>query len=104
VPQAAIAQKQLYRRPRQQIGMDPLDFRILNALDTTRQPSPVKCWAKAWHSGLLRSAPTALAGRREEAARFNEKAPSRRVAVLASPACGTAVAHFAAKSVDVRID
>lgn len=33
VPQAAIAQEQLYDDLAEKLGMDPLDFRILNALD-----------------------------------------------------------------------
>ena len=39
VPQSAMAQEQLYDELAEQLGMDPLEFRLLNALDAGDQPT-----------------------------------------------------------------
>jgi CO/xanthine dehydrogenase Mo-binding subunit len=81
VPQAAIAQEQLYDDLADKVGMDPLEFRILNALDNnsptvTGQVLGEGVGIRACFEALR---PRWLAGR-EEAAKFNQKAtgPLRR--------------------------
>jgi len=63
VPQAAIAQEQLYDDLADKVGMDRLEFRILNALDNNLPTvtGQVMEWASAFR--LSRSAAPKMAGR-----------------------------------------
>ncbi len=81
VPQAAIAQEQLYDDLANKIGMDPLEFRILNALNNN---SPTVTGQVLGEGVGIRACFEALRPRwkagRHEAAKFNETAtgPLRR--------------------------
>jgi aldehyde oxidoreductase len=81
VPQAAIAQEQLYDDLAHKIGMDPLEFRIRNALEND---SPTVTGQVLGEGVGIRACFEALRPRwktsRHEAAKFNEKAkgPLRR--------------------------
>ena len=67
VPQTAIAQEQLYDELADRVGIDRLEFRILNALD---EQHPDRHRASSWrgrrHSRLPGSVATALEGRSSE--------------------------------------
>ena len=47
VPQTAIAQEQMLDMLAHKLGLDPLDFRIANALTERHRPSPARSWATA---------------------------------------------------------
>jgi aldehyde oxidoreductase len=81
VPQAAIAQEQLYDDLANKVGMDPLEFRILNALDNH---SPTVTGQVLGEGVGIRACFEALRPRwktgRQEAVKFNETStgPLRR--------------------------
>ena len=94
VPQATIAQEQLYDELAEQLGMDALEFRILNALD--RRPADGDgpgARRRRRHQGLPRGAAAALArGARGGRGASTRRRAARCGAASASPACGMAAA------------
>ena len=93
VPQAAIAQEQVFDELAIKLGMDPLELRILNALDGQTPTVTHRCWAKASASGRAwRHCVNPGAARSRNAQLIMTKPPARCVVEPVSPACGTAAA------------
>ena len=93
MPQAAIAQEQLYDELADKLGMDPLEFRILNAL---RADQPTVTGQVLGDGVGFRACLEALRPHwqraREDAAAFNAANAADSGAASASPACGMAAA------------
>ena len=93
VPQSAIAQEQLHDELAIKLGIDPLEFRILNALETSDATVTGQVFRMASASSLvLRRCDRAGAAARVGGGVQYGGEGSARVAASALPACGTAAA------------